>query len=68
MFQKSRSYLKILGVRVMTANKSSTAEVQILGPAVQRNLYAPDLGIICRSIRRQYRVKPARMLIVLGTY
>jgi len=33
MFQKSRNYLKILGARMMTANKFSIAEAQLLGPA-----------------------------------
>jgi len=67
MFRNSRSYLEILGARMMTASKCSTEEAQILGPTVQRNLYAPDLGINYRSIRCIYRVKPAIMLIILGT-
>ena len=51
---------------MMTANSCSTEEAQILGPTLQRNLYAPDLGINYRSIRCHYQVKPAIMLIVLG--
>jgi hypothetical protein len=60
------SYLKILCAIMMTASKCSTEEAQILGPTLQRNLYAPDLGINYKSIRCHYRVKPAIMLIVLG--
>jgi hypothetical protein len=50
----------------MTASKCSKEEPQILRATVQRGLYAPDLGINYRSIRRHYQVKPAIMLIVLG--
>jgi hypothetical protein len=52
---------------MMSISKCNTEEAQILGPTVQRNLYDPDLGINYRSIRHHYRVKPAIMLIVLGT-